>query len=191
MEPPERESWQFSDLQASGARALTEGLSSLPTEFTSASTTPLACWNSDCYGFVTFLAGSPVEGNEFEIWTGSYDRRNDEWTPLRGGWFGRSMEREEITGPWEAPFETMESNVLHVGVRVMREDEEEGPALVVSGWCSAPLARLSLVQGKDRVSIPIGHFGSWVIGCQGGDPWAVEAQDHAGTQTGFVDRNVW
>ena len=180
MEPRDRSPWHFRDLQASGANTLGKGLSHLPTEFTSSSTTPLAYWKSENFGFVIFLAGSPTPEGELAIWTGSYDRKNDEWIPNSGAWFGRQVTREEVEGPWEPPVETMEDNVLRLGGGVIRGPDEEGPSLIMWGWCNSTLAQVSLVHVQDRISVPVGHLGSWVIGSQSADPWTIEAYDSSG-----------
>ncbi len=191
MELRDRSPWHFRDLQASGARALSEGLSIWPTEFTPSSTTALACWKSENFGFVIFLAGSPTSEGELAIWTGSYDRKDDEWIPHSGAWIGRQVTREEAEGPWEPPVETMESNVLSLGGGVISQQNEAGPALIMWGWCNSRVAQLSLVQVQDRVSIPVGHLGSWVIGSESGAPWTIEARDNKRNLVGLATRDVW
>jgi hypothetical protein len=116
-----RSPWHFRGLQAVGARALTEGLSTLPSELTPSSTTALAYWSSESFGFVIFLAGSPTVDGELKVWTGSYDRTNDEWTPILGACVGRRT-REEFEGPWEpATAETMDGNAITLRGRVVRD----------------------------------------------------------------------
>jgi hypothetical protein len=60
------------ELQATGVRMLTDGLSALPAEFTPSTTTPLAYWKAGRFGFVVILQGSPTVEDQREpmIWTG-------------------------------------------------------------------------------------------------------------------------
>jgi hypothetical protein len=85
----------------------------------------------------------------------------------------------------------MESNVISRNGGVIRDPDEEGSALIVWGWCSAAQARLLLVQVEGRVGIPVGHLGSWVVGCRNGHPWVIEAHNSDGTLVGLLDQHVW
>jgi hypothetical protein len=172
-------------MQAKGTRVLTEGLSTFPAELTPSTTTPLAYWKTEIFGFVVFLAGSPnVEQHPAPtLWTGHYQLRNGEWIP-DGPWIGSG---EGIPG---LPDEMEDKTVRWAG-RQTNGPDDEGPALVVWGWCSNKIARLSLVQNQDSVSIPVGHLGSWVVGSERRDPWRVEASDDAGNTLGFISRDSW
>ena len=173
------------EMQAKGARVLAEGLLVFPSEFTPSTTTPLAYWKTGSFGFVVFLAGSPyVEPHpDLRLWTGQYHLSNDEWTPgaPSGGPLGLPDETEDKAVRW----------AIRWAGRVTGGSEGEGPALIVWGWCSNRVARLSLVQDQDRVSIPIGHLGSWVVGSEREDQWRVEASDDAGNNLGFINQDWW
>jgi hypothetical protein len=190
VEPGDRSTWTIHDLRASGVRALTEGLSALPDEFTAASTTPLAYWKSETFGFVTFLAGSPEDGNDFPVWTGCYEWSHGDWVPTSAPWIGRERSREAVAGPWEPPAETMGNNVVSLGGSVLLGHDEEGPAQILWGWCSAAQAQLSIVQIDNRCDISVGHLGSWVVGCQSRDPWTIEARTSDGQLVGLLNQHL-
>jgi hypothetical protein len=172
-------------MQAKGGRVLTEGLSAFPAEFTPSTTTPLAYWKTESFGFVVFLAGSPnVEKHpDLSLWTVQYHLSNGEWIPHgpTGGRLGLPDETEDKAVRW----------AIRWAGRVTSGPEDEGPALIVWGWCSNRVARLSLIQNEESISIPVGHLGSWVVGSERGDPWRVEASDGAGNTLGFISQDWW
>ncbi len=189
MESSDRGPFDFYAMEARGARVLTEGLSSFPAEFTPSTTTPLAYWKNESFGIVTFLAGPPSVQSHLKptIWTGKYDRKNDEWTPKLPWYAGPG---QGIQRPPGQPDDTDGSAVTLSG-RSDGTPEEGGPALIVWGWCSTKVVQLSLRQSHDSVIIPIGHLGSWVIGSQSKDPWTIEARDGSGNRLGSVDQHQW
>jgi hypothetical protein len=117
-------------MQAKGTRVLTEGLSTFPAELTPSTTTPLAYWKTEIFGFVVFLAGSPnVEQHPAPtLWTGHYQLRNGEWIPDEP-WIGSG---EGIPG---LPDEMEDKTVRWAG-RQTNGPDDEGPALVV--WVGVP-----------------------------------------------------
>lgn len=175
------------ELQAIGVRALTNGLSAFPAQFTQSTTTPLAYWKSERFGFGVILQGSPHVESQYEpkIWTGGYVLRSHEWIPT-GHWMGQQGKRN-IEGTSEQS-DDLEHKPIGWEGRVIKDPDEEGPGLIVWGWCSSKVAQLSLVQNQEIIRIPIGHLGRWVVGSELSDPYRVEALDGSGNIVGFVNQ---
>jgi hypothetical protein len=169
---------ESAQMRADGARVLTEGLPALPVGITLSNETPVGSWQTEDYGFVAFVTGSPDGRSDIDpgIRFLQYERIHDEWIPMFPSTWWR------VEGLPGAPAER-EVNAVSLGgglSRLPRKPREEGGGdIIVWGWCSKHVARLSLVQHQDRVNIPILHFGFWVIGIQNDGPWTVEASDGA------------
>ncbi len=196
MESSGRLPYDLREMQASGAKVLREGLTPFPAVLTPSTTTPLAYWKNETYGFVIFLTGVPVVPSLVEPpgaedgknWSGGYDWKNTEWVPTPQ-WCGSIW--QGIQGPPGIPDDPEEGPVRWNG-QVIDETPEEGrPVVIVWGWCSKEVVQLSFVQSEEKSIIPIGHLGSWVIGSESGEPWTVEAYDGAGNGLGWVTRHQW
>src|SRR5580698_4948647 len=75
---------ESAQMRADGARVLTEGLPALPVGITLSNETPVGSWQTEDYGFVAFVTGSPDGRSDIDpgIRFLQYERIHDEWIPM-------------------------------------------------------------------------------------------------------------
>jgi hypothetical protein len=152
VESSDRLSFDVHEMQAKGVRVLTQGLPAFPAELTPSTTTPLAYWKTESFGFVMFLAGSPDVENDLQptIWTGQYHLRNDEWIPS-GPWVGGGE------GTPGLPDE-MEDKAIRFDGRITKGPDDEGPAGVPTKLHSSRLCKIRTASVFRSVIL---DHGSW------------------------------
>jgi hypothetical protein len=184
--PGEQSLFDPRDMRANGARSLIQGLPNLPNDWSHPMVVPSACWKTDTFGAVLFLAYEKAadDGLELGQWLGKYNQGDDGWTPS-SSWFGGQI--WQGTGP-AAKSVGLGGRVIREGGSSITTDPEDGePALVVWGWHSTEAAEVFLVQGGTSQRCSLGHFGTWITGSESDSSWRVEAHDDSGNCLGFVE----
>jgi len=175
----------FLQMAANGALALDHGLPALPEEFNRSTVLPLACWQTPSFALVIFLGYMSPDsetGLHPEVWQCEYERVDDEWRRSSNfsgsaGWFGAE-------GP-PGTSDGMEGNAVMAGGWLKNPMASDRVEVVVWGWQAPDVDQVSLVQGDERaIREERGHYGTWVIGSERGDPWKVEAHGRSGKLLG-------
>jgi hypothetical protein len=178
----------FRDMKISGARALEDGLSTLPDNLVPPMAIPLAYWKTPSFGAVVFLTVTTRDSNSKDSvghYYGSYRRIDNDWIATRSfvgrdGWGGSA-------GPPGAT-DGLDGQAIDTGGWASFGDDERGQdqaAFVVWGWHTPEVAQICLVQESGRETCEAnGHYGAWIIGTVRPDPWIIEARDGSGRVVG-------
>jgi hypothetical protein len=176
-------------IRALGALVLDNGLAPAPTSRVHSEMYALAFWKSGRHGAVVFLdcRARVAEQGSVGIWGAPFRLVGDNWQ--RGLTFGGELRGEGATIEAKIASQLNGQAIVITARTENTVPKDDAPNLTLSGWHSAEVEHLMLVQSNDAVRFGAhGHLGAWVLGIVSTEPWQIEARDRGGRLISTVDK---